>query len=524
MARSVMAAAVVLCGLAVVFPLVADEQHHHDTSGRLGTVRFDISCKAAVREQFNRGVAQLHSFWYAEAEKSFAAVAQADPGCGMAYWGIAMSNYHPIWAPPTPEELKRGSEASRKAVELGARSPREKDYIAAIESFYRDFDRVDHRTRALAFEKAMETVHRKYPGDSEGAIFYSLALLGTAPMADKEYANQKRAAVILNRLLPKHPNHPGITHYVIHSFDYPKLAELALPAARSYAKIAPDSPHALHMPSHIFVRLGLWEDSIRSNIASAESAKRHVQKTKPGAGAFDQLHAMDYLAYAYLQRGNDEKAKQVLDEMRTISTLDLENFAAAYAFAAIPARYTLERQKWADAASLTLHPAGFPWRNFRFAEANLVFARGIGSARSGDTTTAKREVETLAAIEREVAKAPGYDWATQVGVQRRAVAAWIALAESRSDEALRLMREAADVEDSTDKHPVTPGPVLPARELLADMLQQLGRPAEALVEFKAVLRESPNRLNALRGAARAAQLAGRVDEARGERSRAGRTQ
>ncbi|HET8550488.1 MAG TPA: hypothetical protein VFL57_20900 [Bryobacteraceae bacterium] len=499
---------VVLCCVGVCLPMLADEGHQHSVPGRLGRVRFSNSCSRAVQPAFNRAVALLHSFWYEEAEKAFAGIAASEPACGMAQWGVAMSNYHPLWAPPTAAELKRGAEAAARAAAAGAATSRERDYIAAIALFYKDSARLNHRARALAYEQAVERLHRTYPGDSEAAIFYALALLGTAPPEDKQYANQKKAAAILNGLLRANPGHPGISHYLIHSMDYPALAELGLSAARNYAKIAPDSPHALHMPSHIFTRLGRWDDSIRSNLASAESAGRHVQRTKPGAGSFDQLHAMDYLAYAWLQKGQDAKAKQVLDDMLRIRKLDLDNFAAAYAFAAIPARYTLERRRWSDAAALTLHPPAFPWRSSRFAEALVIFARGLGAARTGDNTAANRELQQLAAIQREITGAAGYDWATQVGIQHRSLQAWIAQAGGRHDEAVRLMRAAADLEDATDKHPVTPGAVLPARELLGDLLLELERPAEALPEFEAVLKQSPNRWNALAGAVRSAQLAG----------------
>jgi tetratricopeptide (TPR) repeat protein len=419
-----------------------------------------------------------------------------------------MSNYHPLWAPPSPAELKRGWNAVEKAKAAGARADRERNYIAAIEVFYKDSEELDHRARALAYEKAMEQVYRRYPQDREAAIFYALSLLGTALPTDKSFANQKQAAEILNRVLPAEPEHPGVAHYIIHSFDYPQLAQLALPAARSYAKIAPSSPHALHMPTHIFTRLGLWQESIQSNLASAAAAKNHVAKTHPGAASFDQLHAMDYLAYAYLQGAEDQKAKGVFDELSRISKLDLENFAAAYAFAAIPARYTLERRRWAEAAKLSLHPVAFPWKQFPYAEANIYFARAVGAARSGDTTAARREVEKLAAIRQALVQAKDAYWADQVEIQRRAASAWLALAEGDRQKALELMRSAADLEDSTEKHPVTPGSILPAREMLGDLLLETGQPAKALIEFEASLRHAPNRFNSLSGAARAAAASG----------------
>ncbi len=497
-----------LCASLIRAQDTHQHQHHHDASEKLGQVNFPISCSRPAQQQFNRAAALLHSFWYEEAEKAFTEVTKIEPGCAMGYWGIAMSNYHPIWAPPNPAELKRGLAAVEKVKAISAKSDRERDYIAAIEVFYKDADKLAHRARAFAYEKAMEQVYRRYPQDREAAIFYALSLLGTALPTDKSFANQKQAAEILNRVLPAEPEHPGVAHYIIHSFDYPQLAQLALPAARSYAKIAPSSPHALHMPTHIFTRLGLWQESIQSNIASAAAAKNHVAKTHPGAASFDQLHAMDYLAYAYLQGAQDQKAKGVFDELSRISKLDLENFAAAYAFAAVPARYTLERRRWAEAAKLTLHPRAFPWNQFPYAEAITYFARAVGAVRGGDTATARKDVEKLAAIQQALAQAKDVYWADQVEVQRRAAAAWVARAEGDREKALELMRAAAELEDSTEKHPVTPGAIIPARELLGELLIELKQPEQALREFEAALRNSPNRFNGLSGAARAAELSG----------------
>jgi len=483
-------------------------QHTHDTSEKLGLVNFPVSCSPAGQTQFNRATAMLHSFWYDEAEKAFSAVAATDPGCAMGYWGVAMSLYHPVWAPSTGPELQRGWAAIEKAKAVGAKTERERDYIAAIEAFYKDFDKLDHRTRAVAYEKAMEKVYLTYSKDREAAIFYALALLGTALPTDKTYANQKRAADILNKVLPEEPEHPGVAHYLIHSFDYPQLARLALPAARSYAKIAPASPHALHMPSHIFTRLGLWDESIQSNIASAAAAASHVAKTHPGAASFDQLHAMDYLVYAYLQGAQDQKAERVLEQTRTFNRVDAEVFAAAYAFGAIPARYALERRRWAEAARLQVHPTSFPWDRFRYAEAMTYFARAVGAARNGEAAAARKDVEKLSSIQSALAEAKDGYWANQVEIQRRLAAAWLARADKRDEEALKLMRAAVELEASTEKHPVTPGPIIPAREMLGDMLIELNQPGQALREFETSLRDSPNRFNGLYGAAHAAELSG----------------
>jgi tetratricopeptide (TPR) repeat protein len=508
---------VLLAGTLAAAGAVADEKdqpHRHARPEKLGTVNFPTSCAPAVQAPFTRAVALLHSFWYDEAEKAFGEVATADPSCAMAQWGVAMSLYHPIWAAPTPAEVKRGQEAVAKARAAGAPTERERDYVAAIEAFFRDADTVDHRTRAAAYEKAMERVYERHPDDREAAIFYSLALLGTAPPADKTYANQKKAGAILNRVLPAQPDHPGVAHYLIHSFDYPQLAELALPAARSYSKIAESSPHALHMPSHIFVRLGLWDDSIRANEDSAAAARAHVQKTLPGAHSFDELHAVDYLAYAFLQEGRDAKAREMLEIVRTVERLDNPNFAAAYALAAVPARYALERGRWAEAAALEVAPASFPWAKFPFAEAITQFARAVGAARSGDPAKARPAVERLEALQKAAVDAKIAYWPAQIEIQQRAAAGWLARAEGRREDARRLLKESVDLEAATDKHPVTPGVVVPARELYADLLMELGRPAEALAEYEASLAIAPNRSYALAGAVRAADAAGQSGKAR----------
>jgi len=479
------------------------DQHHHPRAEKLGTVSFPTSCAPAVQARFARAVALLHSFWYDEAEKSFNEVAAADPSCAMAHWGVAMSLYHPIWAAPSPAEVRRGQEAVAKARAAGAKTERERDYVGAVEAFFRDAETVDHRSRAVAYEKAMERLSERYPDDREAAIFYSLALLGTAPPSDKTYANQKKAGAILNRVLPAQPDHPGVAHYLIHSFDYPELAELALPAARSYAKIAESSPHALHMPSHIFVRLGLWDDSIRANEASAAAARAHVEKTQPGAASFDELHAVDYLAYSFLQQGRDAQAREMVERVRQVGTLDNPNFAAAYALAAVPARYALERGRWAEAAALEVAPASFPWAKFPYAEAITYFARAVGAARSGDVPGARRAVERLEALREASVDAKIPYWPDQIEIQRRAAAGWLAHAEGRNDDARRLLKEAADLEAATDKHPVTPGAVAPARELYADLLMELGRPAEALAEYESSLKVAPKRRYALAGASKA---------------------
>ena len=511
------AAAMTLC-LAAGVP--ADEGHSHDHGEQLGKVDFPVSCNAAAGAAFERGVALLHSFQYDDAETAFADAAAADPTCAMAHWGTAMSLYHPVWAAanpsaaPTAADLKKGAEAVEKARAAGPKTDREKDYVAAVAAFYTGADTLDHRSRAMAFEKAMGEVAARHPEDKEAAIFHAVALLGTATPGDKTYATEKKAAAILNAILPQAPTHPGVAHYLIHSFDYPALADLALPAARSYAKIAPSSPHALHMPSHIFTRLGLWNESIDSNLASRAAARERMKRLHPGATSFEDLHAQDYLAYAYLQGGQDAKAKAVLDEVSAAETFDQQQFAAAYALTAVPARYALERRRWSEAAALTVRPAGFPWSKFAYAEAIVWFARGVGAARGGDTAVAREAVDKLAAIQKGLADGKSAYWAGQVEIQRLAAAGWLAHAEKKDDDAVRLLRSAADLESSTEKHPVTPGAVLPAREMLGDLLLELNRPADALREYEASLQVAPGRFNGVFGAARAAEMSGDRDKAR----------
>ena len=481
---------------------------HHVEGEKLGTVVFPVSCNEAAQAAFGRAVALIHSFWYDEAEKAFGEVAELDPTCAMASWGIAMSNFHPIWAPPTKVELERGQKAVARAQSLPVPTERERGYIAAIGAYYKDAETRDHVTRKLAFETAMEQVHAQNPKDREASIFYALALLGAAPPSDKTYAKQKKAGALLNEVLPGAEDHPGVAHYLIHSFDYPQLAPIGLPAARVYANIAASSPHALHMPSHIFTRLALWDESIASNIASRDAALQHIQKSKPGYAAFDQLHALDYLAYAYLQQARDGDARRVLEEVAAVDKLDLANFAAAYALAAVPARYTLERRDWGGAAALTVRPASFPWATYPYAEALVHFARAVGGARGANLPAARDGLKRLVEIKAALVEANDSFWAGQVEIQRLAALGWIARAEGRRDEARASLHAAADLEDKTDKHPVTPGSVLPAREMLGDLLFELGEPAAALREYEASLVTAPGRFNSLAGGIRAADKAG----------------
>jgi tetratricopeptide (TPR) repeat protein len=486
----------------------AEAQGHHQAGAtapqQLGTVHFATSCQPAVQASFDRAVALLHSFWYSAAVKEFTAVGAADPGCAMASWGVAMSVWYPLWDPPSAAALKQGADAVQKARAIGGKTERERDYIGAIAAFYTDLETRDHRTRALAYEAAMEQLYRKYPEDREAAVFYALALNATQLPTDKTYGNVLKAGQILERVFAEQPGHPGVAHYLIHSYDYAPLGTRGLDAARRYAKIAPSAPHALHMPSHIFTRLGLWPEAIQSNIDSARAAK-------PDGDAQGQLHAMDYMAYAHLQLGQDAKARRVVDDTVAFGRIERETGATAYAQASIPARYALERRRWSEAAALPV--IGRPDR-FTHVVGISYFARGLGAARSGDAAGARREIERLQVLREALLSAKQGYWADQVEVQRRAAAGWLARAEGKNEEALALVRSAADLEDSTEKRPVTPAPVLPARELLGDLLMELGQPGPALREYEASLQREPNRFNGLYGAGRAAELAGELAKAK----------
>jgi predicted Zn-dependent protease len=492
-----------------------EHQHHHDATHeeKVGTVKFPIQCNEQAQQKFLRAVALLHSFAYEQAEQAFSEVAAADPKCAMAYWGIAMSNYHPLWAAPTQAEAARGMEAITKLKSLTAETQSEKDYIAAIMAFYQDADKATYADRKLAFHKVIKQVYEKYPDDKEAAIFYALSLNATASPKDKTYANQKKAVQILEKILAENPDHPGVYHYIIHNYDYPELANLALPAARKYSKIAPAVPHVQHMPSHIFTRLGLWEESVQSNLASKAAGKALTDKTDPGAANYDAVHAMDYLVYAYLQLNQDQKAKQVLDEMRDIKRVNVQSFSVAYAYAVSPARFAVERGQWEEAAKLTLWHEDFPWNKFSYGEANLYFARALGEAKTGDLDSAKNDVKKLEAIRQALIDAKDPFWPDQIEIQRLSAAGWIAFAEGNKEEALSLIQKAADLEDSTEKHPVTPGPIIPGREQLGNLLLELNKPQEALDAYEKSLTSSPNRLNGLYGAARAAELAKNSEKA-----------
>jgi len=474
-----------------------------------GTVSFTASVPGSLKNDFNIAIALLHSFEYDEAEKVFAKIIDQAPGCAMAYWGVAMCNFHPLWFPPTPPELQKGSKAAQVARSIEGKTKRESDYIEAIGQFYEHADRLDHRSRVLNFEKAMQKIYENYPDDEEAVVFYALALDAAADPNDKSYTNQRKAFALLNPIFEKEPLHPGIAHYIIHNCDYPGLAELGLPAARKYASIAPASSHAQHMPSHIFTRLGLWNDCIQSNLVSISSARCYAEKAKIKGHWDDELHAMDYLVYAYLQKGQDELAQQQVDCLETINEVYPVNSKSAYAFAAIRARNLLERKMWKQAAALSLHPANFPWEKFPWQEAIIHFARAMGAVNTNNPNEAKEELQKLNLLYDELAKQTDKKQeAGQVAVQLKTLQAWIEFKQGNNEKGLNLMRAAADMEDGMEKHPVTPGEVTPARELLGEMLLEMNQPVSALEAFEADLKIRPDRFNGLYGAGLACERAG----------------
>ena len=478
-------------------------------------VDFPISCGAPAQKKFNHAVWILHSFWYDEAVRAFTAVTEVEPDCAMGYWGVAMSHWYPLWYPPNAASLKAGSEAVEKAMAAKQKTDREGDYIAAIAAFYRDNDKIDHRTRAVAYEKAMEQVHLRYPDDREAGVFYSLALLATAPPTDKTYANQKKAKAILDKVNAELPNHPGVQHYLIHANDSPALAEDGLTAALCYAGIAPAVPHALHMPSHIFTRLGMWRQSIDANRAASAAALGYVRE-ELGPDAFDgeTVHSLDYMEYAYLQIGQDRDAKRVVDEVLTFARPKGPNLPMAYALAAIPARYALERRNWSEAAALTRPSMPFPWERFPWAEAMISYTRALGAAHTGDVAGAATEIAKLQSLKEKLDQAKDDYWAKQVEVQRLAASGILAHAQGNNKEAVDLVRAAADLDASMDKHPATPAEVLPAREPLADLLLELNDPAAALKEYEQSASTERNRFRSILGIARAAKATGDTPKAR----------
>jgi tetratricopeptide (TPR) repeat protein len=494
--------------------VVAQEHEHGGMAGeKLGTVHFANTCSPAAQPAFTRGVALLHSFEFSRAIDAFEQALGADGSCGITVWGIAVCR----WGNPMSQGLKsaaqieRGQQAIDRARKIGAKSARERDFIEAASKLYADAATVPQGTRLGAYRDAMGEVAARYPDDEEASIFYALSLAAAASPTDKTYADQLKAGAILEPLFKQHPDHPGLAHYIIHTYDAPPLASRALDAARRYAAIAPAAPHALHMPSHTFTRVGAWQESIDTNIASAAAARRDKSTG-------EELHAMDYQTYAYLQTAQDAAARRLVDALPEVTArFDINAPGSAappqaglFATAALPARYALERRTWKEAAALVPQASPFP-----YTQAVTHFARALGASQTGDLAAAKTSIAALQTLHDQLVEKKETYWAGQVDIERLGATAWVALAEGRKTDALDTMRQAATQEDATEKSPVTPGPLAPARELLGDMLLLVDRPADALVEYEATLKKEPKRFRALYGAARAANLANLPDKAKG---------
>ena len=462
----------------------------------LGAVHFETSCNDTAQQHFDEGMRYQHSFWYRESKASFERALDADPECGIAYWGIAQSLLANPFNPTPRPNLVEGLAAIQTGRERGAKTPRENDLIAAIAVFYADFETLDQRTRAEAYARAMEQVARRYPDDDEVQIYYALALNMSASPADKTYANQREAAAILEPIFKRQPNHPGAAHYLIHTYDYPALAEKGLDAAVRYARIAEAAPHAQHMPSHIFTRVGDWNASIASNTAAATLAKA-------GHEPDDQLHASDYMVYAYLQLARDHDARRIIDEMLTVTGYNPERNTGPFALAASPARYVVERGDWTGAAHLQPKAT-----KFAYADAMTHFARALGALRSGRPDAARSDIDTLAKLRDGLRAAKDTHWAEQVDIQWQMASAWLLHAEGHHDGALTAMRAAADAEDRTEKATVTPGPLVPAREAYGAVLLERGMAREALAAYEQTMAKEPNRYHGLAGAAKAAEMLG----------------
>jgi hypothetical protein len=501
--------------VAILLTLVASsgraQKHQHAANGeKFGTVHFATSCNEVAQKEFDRAVALLHSFQFSRAIEGFNAVLGQDATCGIAYWGIALSDWSNPFAPGAKDksQLQAGRENIERGKTVGAKSERERAYITSVGKLYNDFDRTPQRMRLIAYRDALGEVAAKYPDDHEAQIFYALALAASEDPADKTYAGRLKAGAILEKLFEEEPTHPGLAHYIIHTYDVPALAEKGLAAARRYSEIAPDAPHALHMPSHTFTRTGYWQESIDSNLAAAAAARREGQTA-------EELHASDYQIYAYLQTGQDEAARRIVKSLADIATrFDPKAVISGaggpavgyFALAAIPARYSLERQDWKQAVQLAVRKTPFP-----YSDAMTWFARGLGAARLGQASTANNSATALRQIRERLLKANEDYWARQVEIQEVAVRAWAALSAGKKEVALRQMKLAVELEDGTEKSAVTPGPLVPARELLGEMLLEMNEPALALEQFDATLKKEPRRFRALYGAARAAQLGGNHD-------------
>ena len=477
-------------------------------TNQFGEVKFALSCEEKVRADFNLATALLHSFEYVEAEKVFAKVIDSDPNCLMAYWGVAMSNYHPLWAPPTAEELEKGEKTVKLARKLESKSSRDSEYLEAVAAIFDDWDSLDHKTRVEKFVEAAEGIYTRYPEDKEAAIFYALALRSAADPTDKTFARQTKAGEILRSIFPTEPNHPGVAHYLIHNYDYPELADQGLEAARKYASIASNSAHAQHMPSHIFTRLGLWDESINSNLNSMDAARCYAEKLGKQGHWDQELHGLDYLVYAYLQQSRDEEARLQVDYLASIDSVFPLTFVNAYTFASVPVRYALERKDWKQAASLQLHPASFPWEKFQWQKGIHHFGRLLGAVNLQDLKMANAELETLKKIETFLNENKKDYEANQTRIQIVASEASILFAQGKKKEGIARMKEAVAMEGATEKHAVTPGEVVPTLELLADMYMITGDYQKAIDTYTANLEIRPGRFNSLYGAALAAQKNG----------------
>src|SRR6267142_403168 len=496
--------------LTVAASVSRAQEHQHGNGEKLGTVHFATSCNEVARKEFDRAVALLHSFQFSHAIEGFNAVLREDATCGIAYWGIALSDWSNPFAPGMKDksQLQAGRDSAERGKTISAKTDRERAYVAAVGKLYNDYESTPQRARLIAYRDTMGEVAAKYPEDHEAQIFYALAIAASEDPADKTYTGRLKAGAILEKLFEEEPAHPGLAHYIIHTYDVPALAGQALVAARRYSEIAPDAPHALHMPSHTFTRTGYWQESIDSHVAAADAARREGQTA-------EELHASDYEIYAYLQTGQDQAAGWIVNSLPEIaSRFDPKVVISGaggpsvgyFALAAIPARYALERRDWKQAVQLPLRETPFS-----HTEAMTWFARGLGAARLGQAPAANESAAALQQIRERLAKANESYWAGQVEIQEVAVRAWAALAAGKNEEALRQMKSAAGLEDGTEKSAVTPGPLAPARELLGEMLLEMNEPAQALEQFEATLKKEPGRLRALYGAARAAELSGNRD-------------
>ena len=474
--------------------LVLAQEHEHPAPEKLGKVQFPTSCSSKEQKNFERAVALLHSFAYSAAEKAFREVAKADPKCAMAHWGVAMIYFHPLWEPHLRDnDAARGRQELELAKQLGG-SERERAFIEALNLIYTNADSVPYLDRAKRYTEAMGRLAENNPNDVECQVFYALALLATASPADKSHADEKKAANLLEPLFRKYPQHPGVPHYLIHACDNAEMAGRGVEAAHVYSQIAPSAPHALHMPSHIYTRLGMWPESIASNEAARKAAREQGDRG-------EELHAMDYLTYAFLQLGDDTKAARVLDELRSMPGLDGSDFKIGYSASAMPARYAIERRQWSEAAELVPIDRAQP-----HTLAITFWARSVGLARSGKPAEARQEIQKLKTAYEQLRTSPDDYWATQVHVQTNEALAWTAWAEKKSDEAIKLMRAAADEEDAIEKRPVTPGAIVPAREQLGDLLLEASDAKEALKEFNSALVQTPKRRGALMGTERIAAM------------------